>query len=295
MSCHEAILPRKTSKASNCRVKDAIPVVMSPDKLLRTTSNHVRFKFLQITSGMWPDNRLLKTERLKRLLQLPSSGGISPVKLLSPRDSMLRRLKLPSSGGMLPDNVFWSSMRPSRNSNFPRLAEILPSSVGSCADKLMLRTRPLSVQLMPPHEHGDASEAFQSSSRGEMVVKALLNSIRAKPSGVKATAIPTNHVRKVTRAKFHLRTGVSESMLAIEPRTSALVYLSRNGSVQSWFIHIYHQECSAMLYPKSRWIHKTFCLPPLSSRNHRQSQRTRNMSNECGMNSSALLVINTQP
>jgi hypothetical protein len=186
-------------------------------------------------------------------------------------------------------------MRPSRNSNFPRLAEILPSSIGSCADKLMLRTRPLSVQLMPPHEHSDASEAFQSSSRGEMAVKALLNSIKAKPSGVRATAMPTTHVSKVTRAKFHLGIGVSESMLAIEPRTSPIVYLWRNGSVQSWFVQTYRPKSSAMLYPKSRYIHTTFCSPPLRSRIHRQSQRTRNMSNVCAKNSSALLVIITEP
>jgi hypothetical protein len=78
---------------------------------------------------------------------------------------------------------------------------------------------------MPPHEQGAASEAFQSSSRGEMAVKALLNSINAKPSGVRATAMPTTHASKVTRAKFHLGIGVSESMFCIGLSTDLYTYL----------------------------------------------------------------------
>jgi hypothetical protein len=169
----------------------------------------------------------------------------------------------------------------------------LPSSIGSCADKLMLRTRPLSGQLMPPHEQGDASEAFQSSRRGEMVVKALLNSINAKPSGAKPTAMPTTHASKVTRTKFHLGSCVSESMLAIEPRTSPIVYLSRNGSVQSWCIYIYHQKCSANVL-----LDPHVLLPASHQLPHSQTayvQRSRKMSSICSKNSSALLVIYTEP
>jgi hypothetical protein len=174
----------------------------------------------------------------------------------------------------------------------------LPSSIGSCADKLMLRTRPLSVQLMPPHEHGDASEAFQSSSRGGMAVKALLNSINAKPSGVKPTAIPTTHVSKLTRTKCHLGVRASKPMFAIEPRYSLNVYLSRNGSVRSRFIHIYPQKCAAMVPPKiqspARPTQPPACHPSAPAFTD-SLQRSRNMFGIRSKNTSTLLVMYTEP
>lgn len=156
-------------------------VVMSPEKLLELTSRYVRFEFLQITSGILPESKLEVSERLTRLPQLPSSEGFLQSRYYS---------QVTASWGYASSQALGSKASRSVALERRRLRRQ--------GDVLHL------VQVMPPHKHGDASEASHFSSRGDMTVKAFLNSIKAKPSGVRATTMPTTQVSKVTRAKFHL-------------------------------------------------------------------------------------------
>lgn len=54
---------------------------------------------------------------------------------------------------------------------------------------------------MPSQEHGDVSEAFQLLSNRDSLVKLDLNSKRARPSGVRATAMS---VRRMRMSRNHL-------------------------------------------------------------------------------------------
>ncbi|KAG0562575.1 hypothetical protein KC19_9G156900 [Ceratodon purpureus] len=110
---------------------------------------------------------------------------------------------------MFPDNKLLSSQSSCKNSNFPKLAEILPSSMGDCEDKMMLHTRLSFVQLIPPHEHGDASNGLQFPSKGDFTVKPFLNSIKAKPSEVKDIVMLTHVVRRLVMTKSHLKIGLN--------------------------------------------------------------------------------------